>query len=134
MTTTSARRPARRRTDVWQLASLGLSLLASLLLLVLPVYSSATSSSDGPEVTTTSTLLEVNGPGVLVILAVPVLLMLLPLYARRRARRWVSLACTLVLAAGALLGLASIGLFYLPALVCSVAATTAAMSEAPPAA
>jgi hypothetical protein len=128
--TTPTKRPARRRTDVWQIAALGLSVLGSLLLLVLPLYGSTSQSSDGPGGTTTRTLVEEQGSGVLVALAIPIVLMLVPLYFRGGARRWVSLACTVLLAAGSLLGLLSIGVFYLPALVCSIAATTAAMSEA----
>lgn len=116
---------------MWQLGALGLSLLGSLLLLVLPIYSSTTASSDSPETTTTRTLLEVEGLRVLPVLAVPVLLTLLPLYPKGAARRWVALVCTVLLAVGSLLGLASIGLFYLPALVCAIAATTAAMTAPP---
>jgi hypothetical protein len=126
MTTVPAAK--RRRADVWQLAALGLSLLAGLLLLVLPVYSSSTASSGSPEVTTTRTLLEEEGSNVLLLLAVPVLLTLLPLYPKGVARRWVALVCTVVLAVGSLLALASIGLFYLPALVCAIAAATSAMT------
>lgn len=113
---------------MWQLAAVGLTLLGGLLLLVLPVYSSTTASSDSPEATTTRTLIEEEGSGVLLLLAVPVLLTLLPLYPNGRARRWVGLVCTVLLAVGSLLALASIGLFYLPALVCAIAATTAAMT------
>lgn len=131
MTTPSAR-PARRRTDKWQMAALVLAVLASLLLLVLPAYSSATESGDGSEVTSTRTLLEVEGASVLIPLAVPALLMLLPLYPSGPSRRWISLACTILLAAFALLALLSIGAFYLPALVCSIAATTAAMTDPRP--
>lgn len=129
--TTPTTRPARRRTDVWQVAALALSVLASLALLVVPAFggTSVTQSSDGTEVQRTTTLLEAQGPSVLVPLAVPALLMLVPLYHRGAARRWVSLACTVLLGSFALLGLLSIGAFYLPALVCSVAATAAAMSE-----
>jgi hypothetical protein len=131
MTPSTPTRRTRRRSDVWQTAALVLSVIATLLLLVLPLYSSSTRSSDSPDaVVTTSTLLEEEGSGVLGILAVPVVLMLVPLYFRGGARRWVSLVCTVLLFVGALLGLASIGAFYLPALVCSIAAATSAMTEA----
>ncbi|HET8615871.1 MAG TPA: hypothetical protein VFL94_10125 [Actinomycetales bacterium] len=129
MTRPTPKRRTRLRSGVWQIAALALAALATLLLLVLPAYSSTSQSSDGPSVTTTTTLLEQQGPGVLGILAVPLVLMLVPLYVRGGARRWVSLACTALLFVGALLGLASIGMFYLPAVVCSIAATTAAMNE-----
>jgi hypothetical protein len=116
----------RRRHDLWQLVALVLSVAASLLLLVLPVYESSTTSSSGAEMSGTSTLLETQGPGVMVTLAVPILLTAVPLLLQGRARGAVSLVCTLLLGIGTLLALLSIGVFYLPALVCSIAATTAA--------
>jgi len=120
---------AWRRTDLWQAVALGLSLLASLVLLVIPAFGGTSASSDGTrEVTHATTLLESEGPRVLLILLVPVVLTLLPLLVRGRGRRSVALACTLLLAAGALLGLASIGAFYLPALIFAVAAATASRS------
>lgn len=128
--TTPAPRPARHRTDRWQIAALALSVLASLLLLILPVFggTSATESSDGTQAERTVTLLESEGVGVLIPLSIPALLMLIPLYPTGRARRWVNLASTVLFAAFALLSLLSVGIFYLPALVCSIAATTAAMT------
>ena len=116
----------RRRHDLWQLVALVLSVAGSLLLLVLPVYESSTTSSSGAEVRGTSTLLETQGPGVMVTLAVPILLTAVPLLLQGRARGAVSLVCTLLLGIGTLLALLSIGVFYQPALVCSIAATTAA--------
>lgn len=131
--TTPAPRPTRRRSDVWQIAALVLAVIASLLLLVVPAFggTSVTESSDGTQVERTVTLLESEGSGVLLPLGIPVLLMLLPLYPRGGARRWISLVCTILFGAFSLLALLSIGVFYLPALVCSIAATTAAMSEPP---
>lgn len=128
--TQSPSRPPRRRADVWQVAALALSVLASLLLLVVPFFggTSVTGSSDGTQTERTVTLLESQGVGVLVPLGIPVLLMLVPLYPSGAARRWVSLACTVLLGAFALLALLSVGVFYLPALVCAIAAATAAMT------
>jgi hypothetical protein len=125
----------RRRTDLWQLVALGLSTLASLVLLVVPAFGGTSASSDngGREVVRTTTLLESEGSRVLLILLVPVVLTLVPLLVRGRAHRSIALACTLLLAVGALLGLASIGAFYLPALIFAIAAATAAMTERRPA-
>jgi hypothetical protein len=121
---------AWRRTDLWQVVALGLSLLASLVLLVVPAFGGTSASSDGAgEVTHTTTLLESEGPRVLMVLLLPVLLTLVPLLVRGRGRRSAALACTLLLAAGALFGLASIGAFYLPALIFAIAAATAAVQE-----
>lgn len=121
----------RRRSDLLQIAALVLSVLAALLLLVVPAFggTSVTVDSDGTQAERTVTLLESEGPGILIPLAIPVLLTFVPLYPLGDARRWVRLACTLLLGAFTLLAILSIGVFYLPALVCSIAATTSTMSE-----
>jgi hypothetical protein len=104
-----------------------LALAASVLLLVVPVYNSERSSTltDGSRrtqpVTTTvsrSTLLQENGPAVLVTLSVPLLVTVVPLLPRGTARRgaW-RLASALVLTVLCILAGFSIGLFYLPAAV-----------------
>jgi hypothetical protein len=135
MSTSQSRGPqrVRSRADTFQLSALGFAVLASLLLLVVPVFSSTTASSEtgGVEVQSTSTLIEEQGSGVLVLLIVPIVLTLLPWLIRSpsRARASLTIACTVLLGFGALLALASIGLFYLPALVCSVAASTAALRD-----
>jgi hypothetical protein len=118
---------------VWQLGAFTLSAVASLLLVFLPAFSSSSESSTsaGVEQTRTTTLLEEQGPAILITLAVPVVLTLLPLLLRGRgpARRAVSVLCTVMLGAGTLLALLSVGAFYLPALVCAIAAATAAVRE-----
>jgi hypothetical protein len=113
---------SHRRPELWAaVAALVLAAVPSLLLAFLPVYSSesATATSGGAVSTSSgrATLLDVNGPGVLVVLLVPVALATLGLIGSARRRRvliWV--------AGGLLLGFAlvsglSIGLFYLPAAV-----------------
>jgi hypothetical protein len=126
----TARKKAWRRTDLWQVVALGLSLAASLALLVIPAFGGTSASSEGAgEVTRTTTLLESEGPGVLLVLLVPVVLTLLPLLVRGRGRRVVSVLAALLLGVGALMGLASIGAFYLPALISAIAAATAAVQE-----
>jgi hypothetical protein len=117
------------RTDSGTLATVVafvLALTASLLLLVIPVYSSVGGSAvlDGSGETQTkikrskTTLLEENGPGVLVVLSVPVLITMIPLLPRRNARRrpW-RLASAMLLTVLCILTGFSIGLFYLPAAV-----------------
>jgi hypothetical protein len=125
----------RSRADTFQLSAVGFAVLASVLLLVVPVFSSTSTSSDSAGVqvqkTSTSTLLEAQGSSVLVLLVVPIILTLVPYLIRSPSRRRATLtiACTVLLAIGALLALLSVGLFYLPALVCSVAASTAALRD-----
>jgi hypothetical protein len=62
-------------------------------------------------------LLDDEGSGVALVLAVPVLLCAAPLVAGSRLRRAVAWTATAALAAGILVSLASIGLFFVPALV-----------------
>ncbi|WP_147916672.1 hypothetical protein [Ruania zhangjianzhongii] len=86
-----------------------LSLAASVALLLLPFY------GNRGEPTGTATLIEVNGSGVVILLAVPVLLT--ATIALAKDRPWISMLCTLALAGFTVLTVASIGMFYLPALV-----------------
>jgi hypothetical protein len=91
--------------------SFGLAVAVSGLLLVLPSYS--VWSSESPSVRH-ATLLQVNGPRVLIALAIPVLIALVPVVL---PKFWVRIAAALVLATFAILGGFSIGLFYAPSAV-----------------
>ena len=117
----------------WSIPALAVAALWSVLLvvgaLVAPAYQSSTTYSrgtaDGPitgEVTSTRTLVEVNGAGVLLVVAVPlagVAAVSLSLLSRRRRRRAGAgpLAWTVVGLLGALafVALMSVGIFMLPA-------------------
>lgn len=125
-------RPVAAR--VLQGVAFALTIAVALAVLFLPTYASETSSAgsgspDGPVVTEGLTALAVNGPAILVPLLIPVFLTGLPFLVRGKPWKGVSIAATVLLAAFAVLGLASIGLFYLPALV----ASTAALLVRPPA-
>ena len=63
------------------------------------------------------TLLAGEGPAVILPLAVPVLVCAVPVLAPARRRRAAALASAAFLAAGALLSVASVGLFYVPSAV-----------------
>jgi hypothetical protein len=67
-------------------------------------------------------LVEVNGMSVLGVLAVPVLLAGVGLVAVGRRRRPILVVVTVAMLALCVLGLASVGLFYLPAAVALVVA------------
>lgn len=108
-------------------AALVLALTASLLLLVVPVYSSVGGSAvvdgsgENQSITMESsktTLLEENGRAVLMVLSVPVLITLTPLLTRGRSHRraWL-LASAITLTVLCVLAGFSIGLLYLPAAV-----------------
>lgn len=91
-----------------------LALTASVALLFIPFYGSV---EVGAEPTGTATLIEVNGSGVVILLALPVLFTAVITMVRGRRAVLVSALCTGLLAAFVLLGIASIGMFYLPALI-----------------
>jgi hypothetical protein len=75
-----------------------------------------------PERQFCESLVQANGMGVLGVLAVPVLLAGVGLVAVRRRRRSILVVVTVAMAALCVLGLASVGLFYLPAAVALVIA------------
>jgi hypothetical protein len=91
--------------------SFGLTLVVSCLLLVVPVYS--ISSSESPSVRH-ATLPDVNGPRVLVALAIPVLITLVPMLVPKYGVRIIA---GLILVAFAVVSGFSIGLFYFPSAI-----------------
>lgn len=109
------------------LVSLLLALAAALALALLPLVSLQRPSLPGepPGETRHATLLAWEGPGILLALLVPVLVAAVPLALGRTRWRGASRAIAAVLlSAGVLVGIASIGLFYLPSAVVMVAAAT----------
>ena len=111
---------------------------AGFALLALPTYGEIreTRSSTGPRSVNTghATLLDVNGPRVYLILAVPVaaaLLTLLPW--PPRLQRLSTLLGALLAGAFVLLGLASVGLFFLPSAAALIVAAAVAESPSRPA-
>ncbi|MFC8597202.1 MULTISPECIES: hypothetical protein [unclassified Isoptericola] len=127
--------------------TLGLALAGFAAAAVLPVYAgttteSTTSGSVTGAVTTTTTdatatLAQVNGPGVLVVLAVPVLVAALPLLARRAsAFRALRVTTAVLLPVLTLVGAMSVGVFFAPAALAAVVAAAlpgrSAASSAPP--
>ncbi|WP_163544723.1 hypothetical protein [Occultella kanbiaonis] len=113
--------PYRTTARVWQFVAFGLAGAACVLLLVMPLYRGTTTTSDGTE-EFTATLVEVNGPGVLVALLVPVLLTAVPLLIPSGRLPGVTIACAALLVFLMALGGASIGLFYAPAAIAAVVA------------
>lgn len=108
----------------WFVAALLLTAAASVILLLAPLSSE---QNAGGAVERRS-LLAAEGPGVAVLLAVPLLVCALPVLIPRPAVAWGSAA---LLAAGVLVGLASVGLYYLPVLALLVAGAWRRGSAAP---
>lgn len=136
---------ARAASDQWRLAvrlsvaafvwSLGLVVAA----LFAPVYSTASTSPDVNGVTLGSaSLVQENGAWVLILVGIPAAasaVVMLALRARRSGARWgAPLAWTAIglLTAEALVGMMTIGLFIVPAIVLLVAATRRAPGAGAP--
>ncbi len=115
-----------RRADRFAFVALGWAILAGLAFAVLPsgTSSSTTTSSSGTVIETTSdeSLLEHEGAGVLIVLAVPALLTFVAVVVKRRPLR---LGVGFVLLAACMLGAMSVGLFFLPAAVLVLCAASA---------
>ena len=118
----------KHHLDSWnvrQLLAVSLGIVASVVLLQVPVYIRMKVTSGGPGEISHSTMLETNGPSVFVALLIPVALTALPLLLRGRARTSVSVATTVALVVFVVIGSGSIGWFYVPALAAAVAAVVA---------
>ena len=127
--------PAR----VLQGVAFALTIAVALAVLLIPLVTSETyvegpGIPDGPVVTEHLTLLEVTGPAIFVPLLIPVLLTGLPLLIRGKAWRGLSIAATVLLAVFTVIGSASIGWFYLPALLASAGALLVRPTKRPAAA
>lgn len=109
-----------------QVAACLLALAAGAAALLLPtIVQETVSSSPGaePERTTESlTLLQTHPPTILIPLAVPPILTLVPLLVPRRAAWLAGIICSALLFGFTALAMASVGWFYLPALGAAVAA------------
>lgn len=123
-----------RHLDSWsirQVLAVSLAVIASLVLLLVPVYTQAKLKPGGSEKISHPTLLETVGPSVFVPLLIPVVLTALPLLVRGRGRTPVSVATAVALGVFVVLGSASIGWFYIPALAAAVAAVVAMIGSRP---
>jgi hypothetical protein len=105
----------------WLIAALAVTAIASLVLLFVPMVKNV--ESGPPARAEWQSLLELEGAGVAIGLALPVLLVAIPLLLPRGgARRLGTLVVTFLLAAGVVLGLLSIGVFYLPTMILLIVA------------
>lgn len=111
----------------WSVAVLGTAAATSAIVALAPLTrsSSCEASSGAPSVctSTTSSLLDSEGAGVLFVLAVPVIVAALPVaFGPRR----LALPAAVLLSAAMVLGLASVGLFLIPTVVLAWIAATRA--------
>ena len=123
--------PRVKRLLQWIALVLGVA--ASALLAFLPVYSGVTSDSNGISIETSATLVQVNGPSVLILLAIPITISLVPLFTRGRAWQPLSIAAAILLGIVVFLGILSIGIFFMPAMIVEVIAACLPTRAASPA-
>lgn len=107
-----------RSPRIWSVAGVGLTLVACVLLLIVPLYSGQTTTDSGTE-STTATLLEINGPRALIPLGLFLAFAVVAAVAPARPVRLAALAAYLLLLVLASL---TIGSWFLPALGCLVVA------------
>jgi hypothetical protein len=119
----TVKRPARQnpRGQTWAIAAVLLTSAVSLSLMFLPLVSTTTSAG-GTEQTARESLIENQGWVIAAVLAVPVLISAVPLLVPARHRRWATIGSAMLLATGAVVGAASVGLFYLPSVALLVVA------------
>jgi hypothetical protein len=87
----------------WFAVTAALTVAVSSLLLLLPLSGRS--------------LLDAEGPGVIVTLAVPVLICAIPLLAPARHRRAAAWISAVLLGIGVILGLLSVGVYFVPSLI-----------------
>jgi len=107
---------------VAQLIALALTAAAVIAVLFVPTYQIETSSSDHGASHFIMNALVVNGPGMLVPLAIPLVFAAAPVVARGRAWRPVSIAAAVLLALFTAVALFSMGVFLVPAAIAEVVA------------
>ena len=89
--------------------------------LLLPLGVRSSAESNGVERTTRVSLLSNEGPSVLIVVAIPVLLVALPLMLRGAAARYRSrVVIVVLLGIFVMLGAMSIGLFFVPTLIAMI--------------
>lgn len=121
----------------WQSAAVVCAIAAAVALLVVPTGSGQGVSVDGSGSRTGDithyTLLQSEGRSILLLLAVPIILTVIPLLISLRQRRTATLICTSLLSVGVVLAVMSIGVFFVPAVVCALVAIARGEGRAVPA-
>ncbi len=116
------------KANRWTVAAFVAAVLGALVAAFAPTYSWCGTSSSGGEACGHATGFAVNGSWILVVVSVPVLVAFVPVLVRRRPARVVS---TVLLWIGCVVGLWSVGMFFVPAaILMTIAAQRSVM--APP--
>jgi len=110
----------------WNVVAVAIALVTGLGAALLPLGSSSSADSNGLETTRRVSLLSNEGPTVLFIVAVPALLVALPLLLRNTtAIARTRLAIVILLTVLVVLGALSIGIFFIPTLIAMVVSMSA---------
>lgn len=128
--TTEAREDRRRPADSaarrWNFVAVTVALVTGFGALLLPLGTRSSADSSGVEVTTSVSLLANEGPSVLIVVAIPVLLVTLPLMLRGATASYRSrVAIVVLLSILVVLGAMSIGLFFVPTLLAMIVSMSA---------
>jgi hypothetical protein len=111
-------RPAESTASRWNIAAVAIALLTGLGALLLPIGASSSIDSNGVETSTRVSLLSNEGPSVLIVVAIPALLVAMPLLLRGATGRHRSRTIIVtLLGIFVLLAAMSIGLFFVPTLI-----------------
>ena len=114
-------RPADSRARRWNVVAVATAALTGFGALLLPLGVRSSAESNGVERTTRVSLLSNEGPSVLIVVAIPVLLVALPLMLRGAAARYRSrVVIVVLLGIFVMLGAMSIGLFFVPTLIAMI--------------
>ena len=114
-------RPADSRARRWNVVAVATAALTGFGALLLPLGVRSSAESNGVETTTRVSLLSNEGPSVLIVVAIPVLLVALPLMLRGAAARYRSrVVIVVLLGIFVMLGAMSIGLFFVPTLIAMI--------------
>ena len=127
-------RHADWRARRWNVVAVVTAALTGFGALLLPLGVRSSAESSGVERTTRVSLLSNEGPSVLIVVAIPVLLVALPLMLRGAAARYRSrVVIVVLLGVLVMLGAMSIGLFFVPTLIAMIVSmSTQAATQAAP--
>jgi hypothetical protein len=122
-------RPADSRARRWNVVAVAIAMLTGFGVLLLPLGTRSSAESNGVSRTTRVSLLSNEGPSVLIVVAIPVLLVALPLMLRGAAASYRSrVVIVTLLGVLVMLGAMSIGLFFVPTLIAMVVSMSAQAS------
>lgn len=110
----------------WNLVAVAIALLTGLGAALLPLGMQSTLDSNGAQTSTRVSLLSNEGPSVLITVAIPVLLVALPLLVRGPIARYrASVLIVSLLGLLVMLGAMTIGLFFVPTLIAMILSLSA---------